>query len=165
MTTFKDFLIWYNNLDVEPFLQASEKQTMIFKSKGIDMLKSAISLPGLAVRWMFALTNDCEIDSSAHGIENNLQPVMLLDESSKDLYKLFREHLVGGPSIIFHRYHEKSATRLREAELGEEARDCQQILGVDANTLYLWCTVQNLPTGHPIRREVDNEFTPTRGSN
>ena len=50
MATFKDFLIWYNNLDVEPFLQAIGKQTAIFKSKGIDMLKSAISLPGLAVR-------------------------------------------------------------------------------------------------------------------
>ena len=108
---------------MEPLLQAIEKQTEIFKSKGIDMLKSAISLPGLAVRWMFALTNDCDIDSSAYGIENNLQPVMLLDESSRDLYKLFRENLVGGPSIIFHRYHEKNVTQIRTAELGAEAKD------------------------------------------
>ena len=49
----RDFLVWYNNLDVEPFVQAVEKQKAVYRQRGIDMLKEAISLPGLAVRWMF----------------------------------------------------------------------------------------------------------------
>ena len=54
MTCVKDFLIWYNNLDVKPMLEAIAKQCAIYEAKGIDMLKDAISLPGLAVKWLFA---------------------------------------------------------------------------------------------------------------
>ena len=61
------------------------------------MLKSSISLPGLAVRWLFT-----ELDAQAKN-----HPVTLLDEKNKDLYELVRQNLVGGPSIIFHRHHEK----------------------------------------------------------
>ena len=44
MNTFRDFLIWYNNLDVVPFLEALDKQSAVFATKGIDMFKTAISL-------------------------------------------------------------------------------------------------------------------------
>ena len=54
MSSMRDFLIWYNNLDVKPMLEAVAKQCAIYEVKGIDMLKDAISLPGLAVRWLFA---------------------------------------------------------------------------------------------------------------
>ena len=54
MSPVKDFLIWYNNLDVKPMLEAIAKQCAIYEAKGIDMLKDAISLQGLAVRWLFA---------------------------------------------------------------------------------------------------------------
>ena len=53
MQTFRDFLVWYNNLDVAPFLQALEKQSSVFAEKGIDMFKTATSLPGLATSWLF----------------------------------------------------------------------------------------------------------------
>ena len=55
MQTFRDFLIWYNNLDVVPFLKALDKQSAVFADKGIDMFKTAISLPGLATSWLFAV--------------------------------------------------------------------------------------------------------------
>ena len=52
--TMKDFLIYYNNKDVGPFLVAVEKMFNIFREKGIDMFKSDnISLPGLALVRMF----------------------------------------------------------------------------------------------------------------
>ena len=33
METMCDFLVWYNNCDVEPFLKAIEAQVDIYKSK------------------------------------------------------------------------------------------------------------------------------------
>ena len=48
MRIFRDFLVWYNNLDVKPIREAIGKQSQIYRDKGIDMLKSAISLSGLA---------------------------------------------------------------------------------------------------------------------
>ena len=54
MTSVKDFLVWYNNLDIKPMLEAIAKQCAMYEAKGIDMRKDAISLPGLAARWLFA---------------------------------------------------------------------------------------------------------------
>ena len=47
MTTFKDFLIWYNNpnRDVVPFLEAIDKQFAFYKERRIDMFKDGISVP------------------------------------------------------------------------------------------------------------------------
>ena len=41
METLNDFLCWYNNLDVKPFLEAIEKQTAVYESKGIDIVSLA----------------------------------------------------------------------------------------------------------------------------
>ena len=53
MHTFADFLAWYNKLDVEPMLQAIQRQSVVYEDKGIDMLKDGMTLPGLAVLWLF----------------------------------------------------------------------------------------------------------------
>jgi hypothetical protein len=39
MTTFKDFLEWYNNLDVLPFVEAIEKMKDFYKLKDLIFLK------------------------------------------------------------------------------------------------------------------------------
>ena len=39
MSTFKDFLVWYNNLDVVPFLEAVEKMSQFWQERKIDMFK------------------------------------------------------------------------------------------------------------------------------
>ena len=160
MKTFKDFLVWYNNLDVEPFLEAMEKQSLIYREKRIDMLKSAISLPGLAIRWMFGHTprpnfNNTRCDRRYGDLKMVLrssQPICLFDKTNSDLHWTIKDNLVGGPSIIFHRYHEKGVTMLRHATLGSKAKVCDRVLGVDANALYLYCMMQDLPTGQPVRR-------------
>ena len=46
MRTMCDFLVWYNNCEVKPFLKAIEAQVEINRSKKIDMFKA--SLPGAA---------------------------------------------------------------------------------------------------------------------
>ena len=60
METLKDFLCWYNNLDVKPFLEAIEKQTAV--SKGIDMFKQHVSIPGIAVQFKFYELKDHDIN-------------------------------------------------------------------------------------------------------
>ena len=163
MKTVEDFLIWYNNGDVEPFVKAIERQRTVYKDKGIDMLKEAISLPGLAVRWMFkeapqpTLPRD-DGDFSVGRLLTAFRasaPVCLVDERNSDMYSLIKDNLVGGPSIVFHRYHEKGQTSIRRRQFGDEARPCQSVKGVDANALYLWCMMQDMPTGHPKRTRAD----------
>ena len=45
MTTMRDYLIWYNNRDVTPFLDAIAKQFTFYCDRGIDMFKDGISVP------------------------------------------------------------------------------------------------------------------------
>ena len=51
MRTLCDSLVGYNNLDVLPFLEALVKMSQFWCCYGIDMLKEAISLPGLAFKF------------------------------------------------------------------------------------------------------------------
>ena len=48
MSSFKDFLRWYNNKDVVPILEAMQKMIAFYHDKGIDMLKLGCILPNLA---------------------------------------------------------------------------------------------------------------------
>ena len=42
MKTFKDFLEWYNNLDVLPFIEAIEKMKEFYKMKRLDIFKDNV---------------------------------------------------------------------------------------------------------------------------
>ena len=42
--------------------------------------------------------------------------------------------IVGGPSIIFHRYHEANITIIKGKNI------CKKVIGLDENALYLSCT-------------------------
>ena len=48
MSSFKEFLRWYNNKDVVPTLEAMQKMVAFYHDKGIDMLKFGGTLPNLA---------------------------------------------------------------------------------------------------------------------
>ena len=117
METLRDYLIFYNNLDVTPFLEAISKQFTFYRDRGIDMFKDGISVPGLSLLYLF----------------NNLPPktfFTVFNQTNSDLHKLVKDNIVGGPAIIFHRYHEKDVTKIRGG--GET---CRSIVGYDANAL------------------------------
>ena len=57
----------------------------------------------------------------------------LFNPKNKDIYRLFKENIVGGPSIIFNRYHEAGKRFIRN----DPNKTCQKIIGYDANALYL----------------------------
>ena len=151
MKNLGDFLEYYNNLDVQPFLSAIAEQTKFYAKKGIDMFKDGIGVPGLTLRYLFKT------------IESENVYFSLFSENQADLHSLLRNQLVGGPSIIFHRYHEKGVTKIREKEHDEEkgeAKNVETLEGFDANALYLWAIMQNMPTGTPVVRKKTDNFTP-----
>ena len=47
MKTFADRLKDYNNLDVAPGLEASEKMVNFYLNKEIDIFKETVSIPGV----------------------------------------------------------------------------------------------------------------------
>lgn len=53
----------------------------------------------------------------------------------------FQSNVVGGPSIVFTRYHGP------DTQLRGDGKPCKKVFGYDANSLYLWCLGQNMPTG------------------
>ena len=68
------------------------------------------------------------------------------------------QNIVGGPSIIFKRYHEKNKSFIRNnVEI-----PCKKVLGFDANALYLWALDQKMPVGNFIRRKRINGFKPEK---
>ena len=52
MTTMKDYLLWYNNQDVVPFVEALEKQFKFYCQLEVDMFKEALSMPGLTMKYL-----------------------------------------------------------------------------------------------------------------
>ena len=141
MKTMHDFLVWYNNRDVVPFLDAIDKQFAFYKQQNIDMFKDGVSVPGLTLLYLFN-----ELPSNTF--------FTVFNQTNSDLHLLVKDNIVGGPAIIFHRYHEKDITKIR----GEET--CRSIVGYDANALYLWALMQDMPTGWYTRRREERQFRP-----
>ena len=111
------------------------------------MFKQGISVPGLTLLYLF---NDLPEKTY----------FTLFNEKNKDLHHLVKDHVVGGTSLVFHRYHEKGVTKIREDDYGEAGRLCQSIVGYDGNAMYLWSLMQDMPVGWYRRRRAENNFTP-----
>ena len=145
------------------------------------MGRQAISLPGLAVLWMesvvgtrptnremFAASpagNDTDTYVDFHQSIGNSLRVQLIDEDNRELHQLFRNNLVSGPSIVFHRFHSKDETLIRPAEAIDDCKVCRLIQGYDANAFYLYCIMQDMPVGRPVRRLCENSFRPSPTKN
>ena len=168
MTNMFDYLKYYNNLDVKPLIQAVTKHKSFYYDLGFDMLKDAISLSGLAEKIMFKNSNEQKYDEVPFhteyvysGANDEFEKevkvydnkVYLVNEENKNCFYLLRDNNVGGPSIVFHRYHEKDVTRIsfvirknKTYILNGEGKLIKKIVGFDANALYLWSLSQYMPT-------------------
>ncbi|KAK3098713.1 hypothetical protein FSP39_022331 [Pinctada imbricata] len=144
MSTMEDFLVWYNNLDVEPFVKAVEKMQDFYFEKGIDIFKVAMTIPGIARQMLFQASKESGASFSLFG------------EKDKDLFKTIKNNIVGGPSIIFNRHSKVGTTYIRN----NKEKPCKRIIGFDANALYLWALNQAIPTGTYVRRRQDTGFKP-----
>ena len=112
-----------------------------------ERVKDGISVPGLTLEYLFSYLSQQTYFS-------------LFDKANSNLCHLFRDSNTGGPSIIFHCYHEAGNTKIKEAEKGRGAKLCEKTVGYDTNALYLWALMQNMPTGSYTRRLAENEFKP-----
>ena len=143
MQTLRQYLEYYNNLDVLPFVEAVSKLQELYKTKQIDMFKSSISVPGIARLLLYRCA------------EENDAKFALMDEKNKDLFFSIQNNLFGGPSIIFNREIKTGVTRIRNS-----TKLAKKILGFDANSLYLFCFTAEFPTGPFMRRRAENNFKP-----
>ena len=145
MQTFGDWLEYYNNLDVAPFLEALQKMKEFYTALGIDILKDAVSLPGVSEKYILRKT---------------LQPRWgykppELYSSNKEAYAMLKAAVVGGPSLVFTRRHVAGETRIRSHQY-EDARLCRRILGYDANSLYPSTMMKEMPCGPGYVKSYDN---------
>ena len=60
--------------------------------------------------------------------------------------------IVGGLLIVFCRYHEANAKKVKGIEF------CKTIIGFDCNSMYLHCTAKKMCTGYYVLREQKDNF-------
>ena len=63
-----------------------------------------------------------------------------------EAYEMLTTGMIGGPSIVFCRYAEAGVSQIR-SHIYEDAKTCRAVLGLDANSLYLFCSGQEMPCG------------------
>ncbi|XP_078356057.1 uncharacterized protein LOC144640871 [Oculina patagonica] len=139
MRTFADWLRYYNNLDVTPGLEALEKMKAFYTEKRIDIFKDAVSIPGVSLHYLLR-------GSVERGAE--------LYSPGRAAYEMLKEAVVGGPSIVFTRHHEVGVTKIRDHQYSDPHL-CKNIVGYDANALYLSTMLQDMPCG----KEEVRDFT------
>ena len=69
--------------------------------------------------------------------------------------------MIGGPSIVFCRYAEAGVSQIRSHIYSEaDAKTCRAVQGLDANSLYLFCSGQEMPCGKEKVFQTNPEGNP-----
>lgn len=131
MQIFADWLCYCDNLDVTPGIEALEKMRNFFTEKGIDIFKDAVSISGGSLHYLLTGT-----------IKRGHQ----LYSPGQEEYEMLKGAVVGGPSLVFTRKHVVGETQIRPHKFAEQ-RPCKNILGYDANALYLLTMLRDMPCG------------------
>ena len=133
MQTFGDWLEYYNNLDVTPFLETLEKIKAFYTKLGIDIFKDSVSLPGVSMQYIL------------RGTLRRRSPPELYAPGN-EAYEMLKAAVVGGPSLVFTRKHVAGQTRIRFHKY-DLARIVKRILGFDANSHFPSTMAKNMPCG------------------
>ena len=136
MSSFKDFLRWYNNKDVVSTLEAMQKMIIFYHDKDIDMLKLGCTLPSLA--------NKCLHKST-------VAKYYPFTEGDKELVEKIREDVGGGPSIVFTR-----KAVVDETFIPKYTNMCKSIIRIDASQLDAYRMCQTMPTGLYTHWDIDS---------
>ena len=127
MQTFQDFIVWYNNLGVVPFIEALTKMSQIWQERKIDMFKNSISLPGLTLKYLFSyLTPQTCLVSS-------IKPIVTCIISLKTKTQ-------SGPLLSFTIIMKLAKQRVQKRREARVQSWVKKKIGYDANALYLWAT-------------------------
>ena len=172
--TMEDWLKEYNLADVKPFINALEKTREQYYPDEIDLLKDAVSIPGISMMYvlnealkrkkysepdLFAPGEPCKCKCSDDYEEAGCEKCKEIRDNCKictknEAYEMLKTGMIGGPSIVFCRYAEAGVSQIRshiykDSEAGAKlsAKTCRAVLGFDANSLYLYCSGQEMPCG------------------
>ena len=129
-----------------PGLEALEKMRVFYTEKGIDILKDAVGIAGVSLHYL---------------LRGCVEPGAELYSACKEAYEMLKEAVVGGPSLVFTRYHEVGVTKIRSHQI-TEPRLCKNIVGYDANALYLSTMLRDMPCGDGRVVHYNNKFS-TKG--
>ena len=119
MQTFGDWLEYYNNLDVTPFLETIEKMKAFYTKIGVNIFKDAVSLPGVSMQYILR---------------------------RPEAYEMLKAAVVGGPSLVFTRKHVAGKTRIKSHKY-EPSNIVKRIMGFDVNSLYPSTMAKEMPCG------------------
>ena len=164
--TMKDWLKEYNLADVKPFIEALEKTREQYYPDEIDLLKDAVSIPGISMMYvlnealkrkkysepdLFAPGEPCKCECSDDCGKANCEKCKEVREdceicTKNEAYEMLTTGMIGGPSIVFCRYAEAKVSQIR-SHIYEDAKTCRAVLGLDANSLYLFSSGQEMPCG------------------
>ena len=164
--TIKDWLKEYNLADVKPFIEALEKTREQYYPDEIDLLKDAVSIPGISMMYvlnealkrkkysepdLFAPGDPCKCKCKDDCVEKKCKDCKQTRKDCKihtknEAYEMLKKGMVGGPSIIFCRYAEAGISQIR-SNTEADGKTCRTVLGFDANSLYLFCSGQEMPCG------------------
>ena len=166
--TMKDWLKEYNLADVKPFIEALEKTREQYYPDEIDLLKDAVSIPGISMMYvlnealkrkkysepdLFAPGEPCKCKCSDDCEEEGCEKCGEISKDCKictknEAYEMLTTGMIGGPSIVFCRYAEAGVSKIRSHIYSEaDAKTCRAVQGLDANSLYLFCSGQEMPCG------------------
>ena len=68
--------------------------------------------------------------------------------TKNEAYEMLTTGMIGGPSIVFCRHAEAGVSKIRSHIYSEaDAKTCRSVQGLDANSLYLFCSGQEMPCG------------------
>jgi len=97
--------------------------------------------------------------------------IHLIDKKNKRVFYKIKSNIVGGPSIVYHRYHEKGITEINRLHYNQEkhkwyyksqGKIVNTIAGFDANALYLYCLGREMLCGKlewiPTKDEYNIEY-------
>ena len=167
--TMKDWLKEYNLADVEPFIEALEKTREQYYPDEIDLLKDAVSIPGISMNYvlnkalkrkkysepdLFAPGEPCKCECSSDDCQKKgCEKCKEIRDNCKictknEAYEMLTTGMIGGPSIVFCRHAEAGVSKIRSHIYREaDAKTCRSVQGLDANSLYLFCSGQEMPCG------------------
>ena len=166
--TMKDWLKEYNLADVKPFIEALEKTREQYYPDEIDLLKDAVSIPGISMMYvlnealrrkkysepdLFAPGEPCKCECSDDCEEVRCKKCKEIRDNCKictknEAYEMLTTGMIGGPSIVFCRYAEAGVSKIRSHIYSRaDAKICLSVQGLDANSLYLFCSGQEMPCG------------------
>ena len=164
--TMKDWLKEYNLADVKPFIEALEKTREQYYPDEIDLLKDAVSIPGISIMYvlnealkrkkysepdLFAQGEPCKCKCSDDCEKAGCEKCREVRDNCKictknEAYEMLTTGMICGPSVVFCRYAEAGVSQIR-SHIYEDAKTCRAVLGLDANSLYLFCSGQEMPCG------------------